>query len=104
MVLMDIRMPEMNGIEAARAIRALPRPDAATVPILALTANVFDEDRRACLAAGMNAHLPKPIEPEELYAALAEFLPSPVQACAPVPPDKTVPSAVSLSSQQMPPV
>lgn len=103
-VLMDIRMPEMNGIEAARAIRALPRPDAATVPILALTANAFDEDRRACLAAGMNAHLPKPIEPEELYAALAEFLPSPVQACAPVPPDKTVPSAVSLSSQQMPPV
>ncbi|MBO7661758.1 MAG: amino acid permease [Clostridia bacterium] len=73
-ILMDVRMPVMDGLTAARTIRALPRPDAATIPIIAMTANVFDEDVQRSLAAGMNAHLAKPIEPELLYAALAEWI------------------------------
>lgn len=71
-ILMDIRMPEMNGLQAARAIRALPRADAG-VPIIAMTANAYDEDIRASAAAGMNAHLAKPFEPEELFAVLGRF-------------------------------
>jgi PAS domain S-box-containing protein len=73
-VLMDIRMPVMNGLEAARAIRELHRPDAKTVPIIAMTANAFDDDVRSALAAGMNAHLAKPIEPQKLYKTLAELI------------------------------
>lgn len=73
-VLMDIRMPEMDGLEAARTIRAMTRPDAATVPILALTANAFEEDRKAAEAAGMNAHLAKPIDRTVLYRTLADCI------------------------------
>lgn len=73
-VLMDIRMPVMNGLEATRAIRALDRPDAAKVPILAMTANAFEEDVQACLSAGMNAHLAKPVEPQGLIAMLQAFV------------------------------
>jgi len=72
-ILMDVRMPVMDGLQAARAIRRLDRPDARTVPIAALTANAFDEDVRACLAAGMNAHIAKPIEPARLCAKLGEL-------------------------------
>ena len=72
-VLMDIRMPVMDGLTAARAIRSLPRADAKTVPIIAMTANAFDEDAQKSLDAGMNAHLAKPIEPNKLYETLAEF-------------------------------
>jgi signal transduction histidine kinase/CheY-like chemotaxis protein len=61
-VLMDIRMPLMDGFETARAIRALKRDDAACVPIIALTANAFEDDRQHCLDAGMNDHISKPIE------------------------------------------
>ena len=71
-VLMDLRMPVMDGLEAARAIRALPRADAKTVPILAMTADVFGEDIRKCLAAGMNSHLAKPINSDKLMQALAQ--------------------------------
>ncbi|MCI2047268.1 MAG: response regulator [Faecalibacterium sp.] len=71
-ILMDIRMPVMDGLEAARRIRKLSRPDAKSVPILAMSANAFAEDVKASLAAGMNAHLPKPIDPQALYQALAE--------------------------------
>lgn len=71
-VLMDIRMPVMNGLDAARAIRALDRKDAAGVPIIAMSANAFDEDVKESLAAGMNRHLAKPVEPETLYSAIAE--------------------------------
>ncbi|MDD3411340.1 MAG: response regulator, partial [Eubacteriales bacterium] len=72
LVLMDIRMPVMNGLEATRAIRALPnRRDAAAVPIVAMTANAFDSDIQQSLSAGMNAHLAKPIEPGKLYEELA---------------------------------
>jgi CheY-like chemotaxis protein len=73
-ILMDIRMPEMDGLEAAAAIRALGRPDAKTIPIIALTANAFDEDVQRSLQAGMNAHLSKPVEPDTLYHTLGELI------------------------------
>ena len=73
-VLMDIRMPVMDGLAAARAIRALDRPDAAAVPIIALTANAFDEDMQNSLQAGMNAHLTKPVDPYALYEALETLI------------------------------
>ena len=73
LVLMDILMPEMNGLEATRAIRALDRPDAATIPIIAMTANAYDTDVKDCLAAGMNAHMGKPIDREALRELLSRF-------------------------------
>lgn len=72
-VLMDIRMPVMDGLEAEKAIRALDRADAKIIPIIAMTANAFDEDVKKSLASGMNAHLAKPINPEELYATIAKY-------------------------------
>lgn len=71
-ILMDIRMPVMDGLEAARAIRALERADAQTIPIIAMTANAYQEDILMSKEAGMDAHLAKPIEPEVLYETLAE--------------------------------
>ena len=71
---MDIQMPRMNGCEAARAIRALDDPQKAALPILAMTANAFEEDRRAALDAGMNGHISKPIEIPKLLEALQQFL------------------------------
>ncbi len=71
-VLMDIQMPVMNGYEATREIRALGG-EKAKVPIVAMTANAFDEDRRAALEAGMNAHIAKPIDEEQLFGVLAEL-------------------------------
>ena len=73
-ILMDVRMPEMDGLEATAAIRALDRGDARTVPIIAMTANAFDEDVQRSLQAGMNAHLSKPVEPEHLYQTLEELI------------------------------
>ncbi|MBE6818684.1 MAG: response regulator [Ruminococcaceae bacterium] len=69
-ILMDVRMPVMDGLEATKAIRALEREDAKRVPIIALTANAFDEDVKRSLQAGMNAHLSKPVEFEQLEATL----------------------------------
>jgi CheY-like chemotaxis protein len=73
-ILMDIRMPEMDGLEATASIRALDRPDAKEIPIIALTANAFDEDVQRSLQVGMNAHLSKPVEPEHLYRTLEELI------------------------------
>ena len=74
-ILMDLRMPVMDGLDATRAIRALERPDAKTVPILALTANAFDEDVRNSLEAGMNAHMAKPVDPDILFDNLRHLVP-----------------------------
>lgn len=73
-ILMDVRMPEMDGLEAAAAIRKLDRPDAKAIPIIALTANAFDEDVQRSLQVGMDAHLSKPVDPEHLYQTLEELI------------------------------
>ena len=73
-ILMDIRMPEMDGLEAAQTIRAMDRPDAKTIPIIALTANAFDEDVQLSLQVGMNAHLSKPVEPDALFETLETMI------------------------------
>ena len=73
-VLMDMRMPEMDGLEATRAIRAMDRPDARRIPIIALTANAFDEDVQRSMQAGLNAHLSKPVEPDALFGTLESLI------------------------------
>ncbi len=72
LILMDMQMPEMSGVDAAKAIRQLPAY--ATTPIIAMTGNAFAEDRKACLEVGMNDHLAKPMKPEDLYQALLKWL------------------------------
>ena len=73
-ILMDMRMPEMDGLEATKVIRAMDREDAKEIPIIALTANAFDEDVQRSLQAGLNAHLSKPIEPEALFDTLERLI------------------------------
>ncbi|MDO4852379.1 MAG: response regulator, partial [Clostridia bacterium] len=75
-ILMDMRMPEMDGLEATQIIRAMERSDAKTIPIIALTANAFDEDVQHSLQAGLNAHLSKPVEPETLFETLELLIPA----------------------------
>ena len=72
-ILMDIRMPQMDGLQAASNIRHCRKKDAKTVPIIAMTANAFEDDIEKSMAAGMNAHLAKPIEPDVLYSTLAQW-------------------------------
>ena len=72
-ILMDVMMPVMGGLEATRRIRALPRPDAATVPIFAMTANAFQDDIERSRAAGMNEHLTKPLESQQLITMIARY-------------------------------
>ena len=74
LILMDIQMPKMDGYEATRQIRALPDAKKAGIPIFAMTANAFAEDRLKALQAGMNEHLSKPIDPDTLYRLLVKYL------------------------------
>ena len=71
---MDMRMPVKDGLTATREIRAMDRADAKTIPIIALTANAFDEDVQRSMQAGLNAHLSKPVEPDTLYETLKKLL------------------------------
>ena len=73
-ILMDMRMPEMDGLEATKVIRSMERPDAQVIPIIALTANAFDDDVQRSMQAGLNAHLSKPIEPDQLFATLESLI------------------------------
>ena len=73
-ILMDIQMPRMNGYDATRAIRKLMEPFFPTLPIIAMTANAFEEDKRNSKNAGMNAHLAKPIDVEKLFETLSKFI------------------------------
>ena len=67
-------MPEMDGLEATKTIRAMGKKDSEDIPIIALTANAFDEDVQRSLQAGLNAHLSKPVQPEALYKTLAKYI------------------------------
>ena len=73
-ILMDIQMPQMDGYEAARQIRALQDPGKAAIPIVAVTANAFEEDRRTALEAGMNGHLAKPYDIAKIMRTLSDIL------------------------------
>jgi CheY-like chemotaxis protein len=75
MVFMDVQMPEMDGYEATRRIRALEVPGAKTIPIIAMTANVFREDIEKGIAAGMNAHVGKPLNLDDVLCKLRTYLP-----------------------------
>jgi signal transduction histidine kinase/DNA-binding response OmpR family regulator len=74
LIFMDVQMPKMDGLEATRLIRALPSPHCGKVPIIAMTANVFKDDVEKCLEAGMNDHIGKPLDKEEVYKSLRKYL------------------------------
>lgn len=73
---MDVMMPVMDGLSAARAIRSMERKDATVIPIIAMTANAFDEDRRRSREAGMERHLAKPLDPQEIIRTINECVKS----------------------------
>ena len=72
-ILMDVMMPNLDGISAAKRIRAMDRKDAVTIPIIAMTANAFEEDAKECINAGMNAHMAKPLDMDVLIDMIAGY-------------------------------
>ena len=74
LILMDVQMPEMDGYEATRRIRALPDKKKAAIPIVAMTANAFEEDQKNALNVGMNGHIAKPLDIQKLFQVLSELL------------------------------
>ncbi len=74
MILMDIMMPVMNGLDATRAIRSMEREDCHTIPIVAMSANAFDDDLKKSVECGMNGHLSKPVDVDKLYQTLDEVI------------------------------
>ncbi|WP_109041585.1 response regulator [Azospira sp. I13] len=97
LILMDMQMPFLDGLEATRQIRSLPAH--ARTPILAMTANAFSEDRANCLAAGMSDHVAKPVDPDQLYSTLLQWLPSPVLPAEDMPPLATAPQLPAADPQ-----
>ena len=75
LVLLDVQMPEMDGLETSAAIRAQEQEQGGHVPIIAMTAHAMAEDRERCLQAGMDAYLTKPVRPQELFEAIAHLIP-----------------------------
>lgn len=73
-ILMDIMMPVLNGLDATREIRNLQRQDASTIPIFAMTANAFSEDAQKCMEVGMNEHIAKPVEPEKVISMIRQYV------------------------------
>ena len=73
-ILMDIMMPVMDGLTASKKIRTMERPDAKTIPIIAMTANAFKEDAERCIIAGMNAHLAKPLDIEKVKMTIYKYI------------------------------
>jgi two-component system sensor histidine kinase/response regulator len=97
LVLMDMQMPEMDGIEATMAIRQ--DPDYDTLPIVAMTANVMEGDRQRCLEAGMNDHLGKPIEPDELWKKLLQWIPALSET--PTPPERPSSPGPTMTHEEL---